>query len=33
MTKTVSTRLDEEELERLNEIARIENIDRSSLIR
>ena len=33
MTKTVSTRLDEEELERLNEIAEKENIDRSSLIR
>lgn len=33
MTKTVSTRLDKDELERLNKIAEIENIDRSSLIR
>lgn len=33
MTKTISTRLDEDELKRLNEIAEEENIDRSSLIR
>ncbi len=33
MTKTISTRLNKEEIERLNEIAERENIDRSGLIR
>jgi predicted HTH domain antitoxin len=33
MTKTVSTRLNDEEVELLNKIAEEENIDRSSLIR
>ncbi len=33
MTRTISTRLSEEEIEILNEIAEEENIDRSGLIR
>jgi predicted HTH domain antitoxin len=33
MSKTVSTRLDEEEIKKLNEISKEEHVDRSGLIR
>ncbi len=33
MTKTISTRLKDEEIKRLTEIAEFENIDRSGLVR
>ena len=33
MSKTISARLEEEEIDRLNQIAQIEHIDRSALVR